>query len=69
MMSKIKTNPALAAAFYFILTWAAFPVAALLRSYIKGITFTEAASAPYMITIFAAGSVISAIRMYYKTKK
>ena len=69
MMNKMKTNPALAAAFYFILTWAGFPVAALLRSLIKGTTFTAAASTPYLITIFAAGSVISAIRMYYKTKK
>ena len=69
MMNKIKTNPALAAAFYFILTWAAFPVAALLRSYINGITFTEAAFTPYMITIFTAGAVISATRMYFKAKK
>ena len=68
MINKIKTNPAFAAAFYFIITWAAFPVAALLASYLKGITFAAAASSPYIVGVFLLGSFISAFRMYDKTK-
>ena len=68
MINKIRTNPAFAAAFYFIITWAAFPVTAWLVSLRKGITFAAAASSPYIVGIFLLGSMISAYRMYYKTK-
>ena len=68
MMNKIKTNPTFAATFYFILTWIGFPVAALATSQLRNITFAAAASRPYLITIFALGSIISAFQMYFKTK-
>ena len=68
MINKIKTNPAFAAAFYFILTWVGFPVAALAISLLRGITFAAAASTPYLLVIFPLGSIISAIQMYFKTK-
>ena len=68
MMNRIKTNPALAAAFYFILTWAAFPVAGLIASHVKGITFAAAVCTPYIIGSFTLGSIIAAVRMYSKTK-
>ena len=68
MMNSIKKNPALVAAFYFILTWVAFPVTALIVSHRKGITFAEAAFTPYMIGIFAFGSIIAAVQLYVKTK-
>ncbi len=68
MMNKIKNNPTYMAMFYFFLTWAGFPLAALVRSSIRGISFTEAAFTPYMIGLFATGSIIAAIQMYTKTK-
>lgn len=68
MMNKINSNPKYAAIFYFLLTWAGFPLAALIRSAIRDITFAEAACTPYMIGIFAVGSIISASQMYWKTK-
>ena len=68
MMNKIKNNPTYAAIFYFILTWAGFPLAALIRSLLRGISFGEAACSPYMIVLFAAGSVISAMQMYNRVK-
>ena len=68
MMNKIKNNPTYAAVFYFLLTWAGFPLAALVRSSLRGISFGEAAFSPYMIAIFAAGSVISAMQMYNRVK-
>ena len=68
MMNKIKTNPTLAATFYFILTWIGFPVAALAVSLLRDTTFAAAASRPYLITIFTTGSIISAFRMYFKAK-
>ena len=68
MKNMIKKNPAFAAAFYFILTWAGFPVAAFASSQLKGITFAQAASTPYMIATFALGSIIAAVQMYNKTK-
>ena len=67
-MNILKKSPAFAAAFYFILTWAAFPVAALISSHVKGITFAAACCRPYMITTFALGSIIAAFSMYNKTK-
>ena len=68
MMNRIKTNPALAAALYFILTWAAVPVAGLIASHVKGITFAAAVCTPYIIGSFTLGSIIAAVRMYSKTK-
>ena len=68
MMKKINSNPTYAAIFYFLLTWAGFPLAALVRSSLRGISFGEAAFSPYMIAIFAAGSVISAMQMYNRAK-
>ena len=68
MMNKIKTSPAFAAAFYFILTWVAFPVTALIASHVKGITFAAAAFTPYMIGTFSVCSIIAAVQMYSKTK-
>ena len=68
MMNKIKTNPALAAAFYFVLTWIGYPIAALLSSYIRGISFTAAATRPYMIVCFVVASIIAAFQMYNKVK-
>lgn len=68
MMDKIKNNPKYTAIFYFLLTWAGFPLAALVRSAIRDITFAEAAFTPYMIGIFATGSIIAAVQMYWKTK-
>ena len=65
---KIKTNPALAAAFYFILTWTGFPIAGLAVSHLRHISFAAAAFTPYMISIFAFGSIISAVQMYFRTK-
>ena len=67
-MNIIKKSPTFAAAFYFILTWIGFPIAALLSSQLKGITFAEACARPYLITMFALGSVIAAFQMYNKTK-
>ena len=67
-MNKIKNNPVYAAVFYFLLTWAGFPLAALIRSNLRGISFGEAAFSPYMIALFATGSVIAAIQMYNKAK-
>ena len=68
-MNKIKTNPTYAAVFFFLITWAAFPAAALLKSIICGISFGAAASSPYMIAIFSGCSVLSAIQMYNRAKK
>ena len=68
MMSKIKSNPALAAALCFILTWAAFPVAGLIASHLKGITFAAAVCTPYMIGSFSVCSIIAAVQMYNKMK-
>ena len=68
MMNKIKNNPKYAAVFYFLLTWAGFPLAALLRSVLRDISFTEAAFTPYLISTFAIGSIIAASQMYWKTK-
>ena len=67
-MNIIKKSPAFAAAFYFILTWIGFPIAALLSSQLKGITFAEACARPYLIAMFAFGSVIAAFQMYRMTK-
>ena len=67
-MNMIKKSPTFAAAFYFILTWVAFPVAAFISSQIKGITFAAACSRPYLIATFAIGSIIAAFQMYNKTK-
>ena len=61
MLRCIHTN-------YFILTWIGFPIAALLSSQLKGITFAEACARPYLIAMFALGSVIAAFQMYNKTK-
>ena len=68
MMNMIKRNPAVAAVFYFILTWAGFPLTALAISQLRGISFAEAVCLPHVILIFSVGSVISAIQMFYKTK-
>ena len=68
MMNMIKKNPAFAAAFYFILTWIGFPIAAFVISHLKGITFAAAASTPYLIAVFAFGSITSAFQMYNRTK-
>ena len=68
MMNMIKKNPTVAAVFYFILTWAGFPIAALLGSYLKGITFAAACCTPYLIATFALGSVVAAVQMYFATK-
>ena len=68
MMNMIKKSPTFAAAFYFILTWVAFPIAAFVSSQLKGITFAEACARPYLITTFALGSIIAAFQMYNKTK-
>ena len=68
MMNKIKNNPTYAAVFYFLITWAAFPVAAFLKSIIYDISFGAAASSPYMIAIFSGASCIVAIEMYNKAK-
>ena len=66
MRNAIKRNPALAAAVNFILTWMAFPVAALLYSHLHDTTFAEAAGRPYLITVFALGSVVGAVSTYRK---
>lgn len=68
MMNTNKKNPALEAVLYFILTWVAFPVTGLLISQIHGISFAEAVSKNYLILVFAAASVFSAIQRYYKVK-
>ena len=68
MMKKINSTPTYAAIFYFLLTWAGFPLAALCRSALRGISFGEAAFSPYMITLFATGSIIAAIQMYNRAK-
>ena len=68
MMNKIKNNPTYAAVFYFLLTWAGFPLTALVRSSLRGISFSEAAFSPYMIAIFATSSIIAAIQMYNRAK-
>ena len=68
IMNIIKKSPAFAAAFYFILTWIGFPIAAFISGHLKGITFAEACARPYLITMFALGSVIAAFQMYNKTK-
>ena len=68
MMNKIKNNPTYAAVFYFLLTWAGFPLAVLVRSSLRGISFGEAACSPYLIAVFAAGSIISAMQMYSRAK-
>ena len=65
-MSNIKNNPFLSAIITFAATWAAFPVAALLSSAVRGISFAEAACAPSMIIAFAAGSIVGAVSMYLK---
>ena len=68
MMNMIKRNPVVAAVFYFVLTWVCFPLTALLISQLRGITFIEAVNLPSVIYIFSAGSVISAVQMFRKTK-
>ena len=68
MMNMIKRNPVAAAVFYFVLTWVCFPLTALLVSQLRDISFIEAVSRPYLIAVFAAGSVISAVQMFNKTK-
>ena len=68
MMNMIKSNPKYAAVFFFIITWAMFPVAAFLKSIIYGISFGAAASSPYMIAIFSGASCIAAIEMYKRAK-
>ena len=68
MMNKITTNPILSAAFCFILIWAVYPAAALLFSYMTCTTFAAAASMPYIIAVFIMVSIISAQRMYHRTK-
>ena len=68
MKKLLKNSPVFAAAFYFVLTWAGFPIAAFASSYLKGITFAEAATRPYLITTFVLGSIVAAAQMYNKTK-
>jgi len=68
MMNKIKTNPTLAAAFYFVLTWMGFPLAAFVNSQLRGISFAEAACRPYILATFILGSTVAAVSMYFKTK-
>ncbi len=69
MMNKIRTNPKFAAAFYFVLTWIGFPIAALVISYVKGITFGAVAATPYLIITFALGSVVAAFQGYSRAKE
>ena len=67
-MMMNKKNAVGEAVLYFILTWAVFPLTGLAISQIHGISFAEAVSRNYLIIVFAATSVISAIHRYYKVK-
>lgn len=69
MKNMIENNPAFAAAFYFVLTWAGFPIAALISSQVRGISFEVAASTPYILFTFVFGSIIAAFQMYVRTKR
>ena len=67
-MSKINTNPAVAAIFYFVMTWAGYPLAAMIRSLVKGISFTEAAMTPEVYLVYAALAIITSVQMYLKVE-
>ena len=67
-MSKINTNPAVAAIFYFVMTWAGYPLAAMIRSLVKGISFTEAAMTPEVYLVYAAVAIITSVQMYLKVE-
>ena len=69
MINTIKKNPVFASAFYFILTWAGFPIAALISSHVKGISFAAACSSQYMIFIFVFGSIVAAVQTYIRVKE
>ncbi len=69
MKNMIENNPVFAAAFYFILTWAGFPIAALISSQVRGISFEVAASTPYILFTFVFGSIVAASQMYIRAKK
>ena len=67
-MSKINTNPVTAAIFYFVMTWAGYPLAAMIRSLVKGISFTEAAMTPEVYLVYAAVAIITSVQMYLKVE-
>ena len=67
MINKIKNNPTLAAICFFLLTWATFPLVALVRSLIRGVSFAEAATHPYVIMLFVVGSLVEAFTIFRKT--
>ena len=67
-MSKINTNPVAAAIFYFVMTWAGYPLAAMIRSLVKGISFTEAAMTPEVYLVYAALAIITSVQMYLKVE-
>ncbi len=69
MMNKIKTNPTFAAAFYFVLTWVGFPLAAFVSSQVRGITFAAAACRPYLLATFILGSLAAAVSMFFRTRE
>ena len=68
-MNKIKITPILAAVMFFILSWTGYPAAALLFSWLNGITFAAAAAMPYMIGFFSLASIFLGYWMYNITKK
>ena len=69
MINKIKTNPTFAAAFYFVLTWVGFPLAAFVCSQVRGISFAAAACRPYLLATFVMGSMAAAVSTYFRTKE
>ena len=68
MKNLFKKSLAFAAAFYFILTWIGFPIAALIMSQVRGMTFGAACATPYLIATFGLGSLAAAFSGYSKAK-
>ena len=52
MLRKINSSPLLTATLFFILIWTAFPLVALVRSFVYDISFAKAACSPLLIFIF-----------------
>lgn len=69
MLRWIRKKPVLAAILFFTAIWASFPLAALARSYIANITYTKALCSPFLIIVFAGGSVAYAVRTYISLRR
>ena len=69
MLRKINSSPLLTATLFFILIWTAFPLVALVRSFVYDISFAKAACSPLLIFIFVGGSLAYTIPTYMMTSR